>query len=363
MSIDLPGYQVMDELGYGAMGRVVLAREVSSDRLVAIKQLHIEASKAARSRLAREGRALADLDNPHVVQFIGLQTVSDHLYLVLEYIDGPPLSAVLATGTPSVPNALAIISQLAAGLSYIHGHGVVHRDVKPSNVLVSSAGTCKLNDFGLVRLLDMASGRPVPMTILTQEGMPIGTAAYMSPEAVVGDSTIDHRADLYALGVISYRLLLGRLPFPESLDLLPMLHAQLNSPVPPPATIDPYFPDSLAAPLLQSLQKDRNARQSSVGDFWRELEAAADAAWPGWPSEADLTTLTVQPDRPTPDHPTVSTVQPSIPLASTLLPVEAVVPEIPLLKRRRRTWGLVLSAGAGVAVSVGLFELISHLRH
>ncbi len=345
------------------MGSVVLARQRSVDRLVAVKQLHVESSRSARSRLAREGRALAELDCSNVIRIYGVEPAGDDLYLILEYIDGPTLAAIIAAGDLSVPDALAIISQLATGLRFIHERGVVHRDVKPGNVLVSSEGVCKLNDFGLVRLLHVATGRPVPMTVLTREGMPIGTAAYMSPEAVVGDQTLDQRADLYALAMISYDLLLGRPPFPNSLDLLPMLNAQLNTPPPAPTSIDPTFPLSVEVAILRALQKDRNERYPTVAAYWDDLQAAASIAWPEWSSEADLKVL-VAPDgvriTDTPGPPTIV-----VPLddPSAPFPNEIVLPEMPKLKRRRRHLALLFSAFAGLAVALVIFEVFSRVIH
>ena len=359
MTWALSGYEPLAELGSGSMGRVVQARQLSSDRLVAVKQLHLSTSRAARSRLAREARALSLLDNPHVVRFLELESVGDDLYLILELVEGAPLSTVFATETLSVGDALAVISQLASGMQYIHERGVIHRDVKPSNVLLSSDGLCKLNDFGLVRLLDVASGNPLPMTVLTKEGMPVGTAAYMSPEAVVGDKNLDQRADLYALAVMSYRLLLGRPPFADSLDLLSMLTAQLDTPPPDPKSIDPSFPDPVAAPIMRALHKDRNDRQDTVEEFWRELESAAAVAWAGWSGTSDLRALVAAHDHrrwgPGSMGATLD--------APTLPPVDAVSLTMPKLKRYRRRRALVLSAAIGAGLAVGGFEILRYATH
>ena len=361
MTWQLPGYEPIRELGRGSMGEVVLARQVSLNRQVAVKHLRFDVSGPQRARLAREGRALAQLDCPNVVRVIGLQESGTNLYLILEFIDGPPLSRGLASGPLHRPDGLAVLSQLAAALEYIHERGVIHRDVKPSNVLVSSQGICKLNDFGLVRLLSVAQGAPLPMTVLTREGMPIGTAAYMAPEAVLGDRMVDARADLYSLAVLGYFLLLGQLPFPESLGLLPMLNAQLHSAPPAPADLDPQFPDAVATVLLQGLAKDREDRQPDVATFWRALDAAASVAWPGWWAQADLAKLAAASAVDADDGAGESMSPRLAPAPGFGLPL--VAPAMPPLRAPRRSTGRILSAAIGLAVAVAVFVVLGILLH
>jgi serine/threonine protein kinase len=357
MMWELRGYEPIAELGQGSMGRVVLARHASLNRLVAVKQLHVVTSSAARSRLRREASALALLESPHVVRFLGLESEAEDLFLIMEYVEGAALSQVIASRRLSTPDALAVLSQLAAGLSDIHSNGVIHRDLKPSNVLLSFEGVCKLSDFGLARLIDATSGNPIPMTVLTKEGLPLGTAAYMSPEAVLGERALDQRADLYALAVISYYLLLGRLPFPDSLDLLPMLSAQLNEVPPAPEDVDPGFPASVAAPVMKALQKDRDDRYESVDAFWLDLENAAARCWPGWLSDADLAALVDRNSR----HRDASSLASNLSPAS--LPVLDLVPPVmPKLAQNGRRWALLISVLAGVGVSLGVLELVHRIH-
>jgi serine/threonine protein kinase len=228
-------------------------------------------------------------------------------------------------------------------------------------VLVGADGVCKINDFGLVRLLNVATGRPVPVTVLTKEGMPIGTAAYMSPEAVVGDPTIDQRADQYALAVMSYRMLLGRLPFSEALELLPMLNAQLHVTPPEPTSIDPEFPEAVGAVVMRALRKDRNERYPTVDQYWADLHATASVAWPGWESRANLANLVLSNRSATFQSAEPQTLIVEAKSEIAAFPNVPVIAAIPRLKRRRQRRGRIVSALAGLGISVGIFELFTHV--
>jgi serine/threonine protein kinase len=288
----LAGFDFLRELGEGGSGTVYLARQLSLDRLVAIKKLVAvgDGAESLTKRFRREARATARLTHPNIVQVYDFVTCDGNLYLVLEYVEGPTLRQVQARLTR--PTALHIISQLVSAIGYASRHGIAHRDLKPENVLVSSSGQCKLTDFGIARIFSETAYGGALSAFHTQAANILGTAAYISPEAAEGRPGVDHRADLYSLGVITYELLVGQLPFCSSESFYAAILAHATQPVPRPTTISPGFPPAVEAVLLRALQKAPNDRQKDVDEFWQELEAAAGRAWPQWQRFVNLDELT-----------------------------------------------------------------------
>lgn len=344
------------------MGQVVLARRRADGVPVAIKRLHVAAGHGARKRLEREGRTLALLDSENIVRLLDVLNETDEISLVLEYVEGPTLAAVVATQQLRTADALALISQLSSALRYVHSKGLVHRDVKPSNVMLSSLGVCKLNDFGVVRLLDVASGDPLPLSALTRQGLPVGTAAYMSPEAIRGDRSVDQRADLYSLGVLAYQLLTGRHPFPEGVTLAQTLHAHLEEAPPPPQSIVMGFPAGVADTILKALEKEPDDRQHTVEQFWAEMSSSASVSWPAWRIESDLVALARRTFPAPADmvRPASSSQMAAAGIAH-IPAVASISPAVPRLQRRRRVFPILISIGAGLAVGVGVFELVTQV--
>jgi len=202
-----PNLEIISLLGVGGMGAVYKARQTNLDRLVALKLLagsHAH-EPGFDERFAREARTLARLDHPAIVAIHDFGTVADRPYLVMQLIDGSNLRQVMATGALSGAEVLRLIPQLCSALAHAHGAGVVHRDLKPENILIDGRGNVHIADFGLAKLNQSGSD-------LTGTGDVLGTAHYMAPEQLVSASQVDHRADLYALGVIIYEMLTGALP-------------------------------------------------------------------------------------------------------------------------------------------------------
>jgi hypothetical protein len=236
-------------------------------------------------RFMWEGRALAQLVHPNIVQIFDVITREDELFLVLEYVPGPTLRALLHRARIPGPSSLVIVSQLAHAISYAAVRGVVHRDLKPANVIVNPAGQCKLTDFGVAKML---TGQDAERRFRTRSGAMLGTPTYMSPEAALGVGQLDHRADIYSLAVMAYELLVGRPPFPQYRDPIAVLESHISSPVPEPRSIAPGFPPSVQAVLLRGLAKKPDDRQADANVFWRELAEAATSAWPEWEAGAAL---------------------------------------------------------------------------
>jgi serine/threonine protein kinase len=205
-------YRLQGRLGFGGMSTVHLALDLRLERQVAVKLLaeHLADDPAFVSRFQREAQAAARLIHPNIVQVFdsGRDQGSGQYFIVMEYIEGQSCAEILRDdGWVEVPEALSIIEQACEGLDYAHRHGVVHRDVKPGNLLRSSEGEVKLADFGIAKATEQSS--------ITQVGSVLGTAAYLAPEQARGEEA-GASADLYALGVVTYQLISGRLPYEAS---------------------------------------------------------------------------------------------------------------------------------------------------
>lgn len=249
-------YAILRLLGRGAMGAVYLAREVALERLVAVKVLPLDKQDdaARRQRFRREAQMAARLTHPNIVPLHGFGEADGMPYLVMAYVQGQPLSARMLPGTPfGIAEARRLGAEIADALDHAHGRGVVHRDVKPDNILIDDeSGRAMLADFGIAKA--HGSGPSV-----TQAGGVIGTPAYMSPEQAAGREELDGRSDLYSLGVVLYALLAGRLPF-EGRDAGEILVKHLTQEPAPLRQARPDVPGDLAGAVMRCLAKDREAR-------------------------------------------------------------------------------------------------------
>ncbi|MCU1783325.1 serine/threonine-protein kinase [Pseudomonas sp. 13B_2.1_Bac1] len=224
MNILIPGYDIEGEIGEGAMASVYLATQRSLERKVALKVMAaaLAADPSFCERFLREGKTLARLSHPHTVTIHDIGNVGELYYMAMEYLPNGTLKERIAAGlTPE--QGVTLIRQIASALGYAHAQGLVHRDVKPANILFRADGTAVLSDFGIAKSLD-------DRTQFTQAGFAVGTPSYMSPEQARGQE-IDGRADLYALGVVLYEILVGKLPY-NGTDALSTALAHLTEPLP-----------------------------------------------------------------------------------------------------------------------------------
>ncbi|TFY89032.1 serine/threonine protein kinase [Pseudomonas nabeulensis] len=224
MNILIPGYDIEGEIGEGAMASVYLATQRSLERKVALKVMAaaLAADPTFCERFLREGKTLARLSHPHTVTIHDIGNVGELYYMAMEYLPNGTLKERIAAGmTPE--QGVTLIRQIASALGYAHAQGLVHRDVKPANILFRADGTAVLSDFGIAKSLD-------DRTQFTQAGFAVGTPSYMSPEQARGQE-IDGRADLYALGVVLYEILVGKLPY-SGTDALSTALAHLTEPLP-----------------------------------------------------------------------------------------------------------------------------------
>ena len=213
IAVLFPQWEVRRMLGRGGMGVVYEVRQPELDRLVAVKLLPLVASRDEHlvERFRREARALAKLRHPGIVSlFESGISPAGHFYFVMEHVDGSPLSSLIAEGRLDVPKAIEIVRQVCEALAYAHAQGVIHRDIKPSNILIDQNGRAKVADFGLARLDQAETGSGA--ISMSRTGQFMGTPAYAAPEQVKDAAHVDHRADIYALGVLLYEMLTGDLP-------------------------------------------------------------------------------------------------------------------------------------------------------
>jgi len=271
-------YRRVRLLGHGGMATVELAHDTELDRPVAIKRLaeNLAANEEYKQRFLREARLAARLSHPNIVGVYDAGAENGIPYIVMEYVEGETVSDLLRhRGRLEPEEAVALGLQACSGLETAHDAGLVHRDIKPQNLLITPDGTLKIADFGIARSLDG--------TQLTQAGTVLGTAAYLAPEQARGEEATP-AADVYALGVVLYQLLTGRLPW-EGSTLAELAIRRENEQPLPPTSYDPDVPETLSRAVLTSLEGEAAARYSSARDLARALESGLRGQEPPPPSD------------------------------------------------------------------------------
>lgn len=251
-------YEIVALLGQGGMATVYKAYHPRLNRYVAIKMIHPAYLEDTNflTRFQREAQIIAALEHPHIVPVYDFSEHDGEPYLVMKLIEGSTLKEVLAQGLLPGEDILTVLEPIASALDYAHRQGVLHRDVKPSNIILDQFGTPYLSDFGLARL--SVSGA----TTLSQDLM-IGTPYYMSPEQAVGKGVIDHRADLYSFGVVLYELFVGQVPFSEGTPYA-IINDHVVRELPLPHTLNPDVSIEVEIVLLKALSKDPDDRYASA---------------------------------------------------------------------------------------------------
>ncbi len=251
-----PDLEIIEKIGQGGMGVVFKARQPKLDRLVALKVLPkaLAATPGFPERFTREGRVLARLSHPSIVTVHDFGESGGYCYLIMEYVDGVNLRQAMRAGRFTPEQALKVVPDVCAALQAAHEQGVLHRDIKPENLLLDSRGRIKIADFGIAKLLD---DRGTDL-LLTQSGAKLGTAPYMAPEQIEQPSSVDHRADIYSLGVVLYEMLTGELPLGRF--AAPSEKAAVGG------NIDEI--------VFRALEKERGRRQQSAGEFKTQIEGA-----------------------------------------------------------------------------------------
>jgi serine/threonine protein kinase len=256
-------YEILELLGRGGMGVVYKARDTKLDRLVALKFLPalLSDDDEVKARFIVEARAAASLEHPNICRIheIG-ETEDGQLFIAMSYYEGESLKSVIKRGPVQIDDALAYTIKIAEGLVVAHGIGTIHRDIKPANVMILDGPSVKIVDFGLAKLAG---------TRLSRTGTKMGTAAYMSPEQAEG-KRVDHRTDIWSLGVMLYEMLAGRRPFSTEFDLA-LLYSVVHVEPQPVEALRPDTPTSLANIVARAMEKDPDARYGSAGEMLDDL--------------------------------------------------------------------------------------------
>jgi tetratricopeptide (TPR) repeat protein len=277
-------YHLERELGGGGMSRVFLATETRLRRQVVIKVLSPERSAGVNAeRFEREIQLAASLQQANIVPLLSAGDTNGLPYFTMPYVEGESLRARLGQGPLPAPEVIGILRDVARALGYAHQHGVVHRDIKPDNVLLSH-GTAVVTDFGIAKALS-ASRAESAADSLTRVGTSIGTPAYMAPEQAAGDADTDHRADIYAFGCMAYELLTGRPPFHDRTPAR-ILAAHLTEPPPPLRELRPDTPPLLADLVMRCLAKAPDDRPQTAADLSHALETVSSGTLPAAPPAA-----------------------------------------------------------------------------
>ena len=275
----LGAYKILSLLGAGGMGEVYRAKDTRLDRTVAIKVLPSEVSDKPemRQRFEREARVISSLSHPHICALYDIGRQDDVDFLVMEYLEGETLADRLAKAALPLDQALRFAVEIADALDQAHRHGVVHRDLKPGNIMLTKSGI-KLLDFGLAKLTDpkstlvlsSPSGLPTQKASLTAEGTILGTLHYMAPEQLEGKEA-DARADVFAFGAVVYEMVTGRKAF-QGESTASVIAAILSSEPAPISTLQPISPPLLDRVVKRCLAKDPDDRWQSARDLMLELK-------------------------------------------------------------------------------------------
>ncbi len=264
-------YRVLEQIGSGGMATVYKAYQPAMDRYVAIKVIasHFVQDEMFLERFRREAQAVAKLEHAHILPVYDSGEAEDRPYLVMRYLEAGTLKDRMAEEPLPLSEVNRVVGQVGSALDYAHRMGVIHRDVKPANVLLDAEGDAFLTDFGLAKMVESSAK-------LTGTGVGIGTPAYMSPEQGKG-AKVDSRADVYSLGVMLYEMVTGRAPYEAETPLAVVLK-HITEPLPLPRSVRPDLPEDVERVILRALAKEPDDRFQTAGEMVRELDAAVRAA-------------------------------------------------------------------------------------
>jgi serine/threonine protein kinase len=314
-------YRIIDSLGRGGMASVFRAHEAALDRFVALKVLPAEFlhEESFAARFEREAKVVAKLEHPNIIPIFAFGIEQGIPWMSMRLISGGSLSGPLKAGLITRERAVQIIRAVADGLTYAHAHGVVHRDIKPQNILVDEHGGVYLADFGIARMVEGGAA-------ITRTGLVSGTPQYMAPEQATGQP-VDHRVDIYALGIVAYELFTGAAPFTADTPVAVLLK-QVSAPIPIPSS--EHVPEALLGPLMKCLAKTPADRWQTAAEFATAIEQAM----------AMVTTK-------------VGSVPPSLPTT-----VGGMAPTAPSPVRRPPPLPAKKSSGQGLLIALVVFGLL-----
>ena len=262
-------YRIEREVGAGGMATVYLARDLKHDRKVALKVLRPELAAAlGPDRFPREISIVAKFQHPHILPLHDSGETEGFLYYVMPFVEGESLRARIdREGALPINDATRILKEVVDALAYAHARGIVHRDIKPDNVMLSGRHAV-VTDFGVAKAVSASGGEK-----LTSMGMAVGTPHYMAPEQATADENTDHRADLYAIGVLAYEMLTGKTPFTGK-TAQAVLSAQVLQPPPPIEEVRTGVPAPVVSAIMRCLEKDPDDRWQTAEEMLHHLEAA-----------------------------------------------------------------------------------------
>ncbi len=264
---ELGPYRIIEQIGVGGMAAVYKAYHAAMDRYVAIKVLpeQMSSNPEFRKRFEREAKVIAKLEHAHILPVHDYGQTGDRLYLVMRYVKAGTLKDHMADRPMALAEVNRILRQVGGALEYAHRLGVVHRDVKPSNVLLDAQGDCYLTDFGLAKMMEAS-------VKLTATGVGMGTPAYMSPEQGQGEK-VDARSDTYSLGVMLYEMVTGRVPYEADTPMAVVLK-HISAPLPLPSKVKPDVPPRVERVILKAMAKSPDDRFQTVGEMMSAFDAA-----------------------------------------------------------------------------------------
>ena len=282
------GYEVISTLGEGGLGSVFKARQVSMNRLVALKVLHLQwlSDEEFRKRFVLEARIVGKLSHQNLIQVYDVGREGDYYYFSMEYVDGRNLDDFIHDAPKKqmeIGKAVGMLLQVLRAINYYKDFDIVHRDIKPSNIMVTRAGLVKLGDFGFVKSkLDKELGF---------EGMVLGTPDYIAPEQAMGKDNVDYRADIYSLGATFYHMLTGRPMYDGTPSKVMLAHTRV--PMPDPRLLRPGLTDDVIEVLDRMLAKRPHERYAQINNLFRDFEALRDTHKPKSPDRLELGKSTV----------------------------------------------------------------------
>jgi eukaryotic-like serine/threonine-protein kinase len=281
--LEFKGYEIISTLGEGGLGSVFKARQVSMNRLVALKVLHIQwiNDEEFRKRFVLEARIVGKLSHQNLIQVYDVGRQGEYYYFSMEYVDGRTVEDMIRESPRrqmEIGRAVELLLQVARAINYYKDFDIVHRDIKPSNIMVTRAGLVKLGDFGFVKSrLDKELG---------YEGMVLGTPDYIAPEQAMGKDNVDYRADVYSLGATFYHMLTGRPMFEGTPSRVMLAHTR--DPMPDPRAYRPSLTEDVTVVLRRMLAKDPNQRYSNINNLFADLESLRETHTPKAPNKYEL---------------------------------------------------------------------------
>ncbi len=338
-------YEIRGELGRGGMGVVYLAYDPTLDRQVAIKSVRLDGvDEAARAsleeRLSREAKAAAKLQHPNIVAVYDFFRVEDRAYIVMEYVKGSMLDAMIAAGNrDNAAGIVKVLEQAASALDAAHAQGIVHRDIKPGNILVAEGGTIKITDFGIARIMTAGATETMSQGL----GSTVGTLGYMSPEQIRGEK-VDGRADQFSLGIVAYQLFSGEMPFAAD-TWIALSYKLIHEPAPVLAGKVKGVTPEIDRVLQKAVAKKPEDRFGSCGEFVKALMGLAGTGAKKGLSPAKTfalvgamvailgsTSVLLMRNQAKPDiknDPVMAPIEYEVPPKVAEVPVAAIVPEVP----------------------------------